>query len=92
MTAMIVAPQPKRWKPRAGAEARRQAVDRRLPVPHAGRVDPQMAGIGGLGSMHVYMSGGAHEILNLRTRIVVATPDSGASCWSASRANGLPSC
>jgi len=42
-----------------------------------GVVDPQMAGIGGFGSMHVYMPGrGVHEILEFYARAPLrATPD-----------------
>ncbi|PYE86470.1 gamma-glutamyltransferase [Phyllobacterium leguminum] len=75
----IVAPQPEAVE--AGAEVLERggnAVDAALACAFTqGVVDPQMAGIGGFGSMHVYMpKKGVHEILEFYARAPLkATPD-----------------
>ncbi|TCU11732.1 gamma-glutamyltransferase [Rhizobium sullae] len=77
--ATIVAPQPEAVE--AGAEVLERggnAVDAALACAFVqGVVDPQMAGIGGFGSMHVYMpSRGVHEVLEFYARASLkATPD-----------------
>jgi gamma-glutamyltranspeptidase/glutathione hydrolase len=77
--ATIVAPQPEAVE--AGAEVLERggnAVDAALACAFVqGVVDPQMAGIGGFGSMHVYMpKKGVHEILEFYARASLkATPD-----------------
>ncbi|MBS9722211.1 gamma-glutamyltransferase [Tianweitania sp. BSSL-BM11] len=77
--ATIVAPQPEAVE--AGAEVLERggnAVDAALACAFVqGVVDPQMAGIGGFGSMHVYMpKKGVHEILEFYARAPLkATPD-----------------
>lgn len=77
--ATIVAPQPEAVE--AGAEVLARggnAVDAALACAFVqGVVDPQMAGIGGFGSMHVYMpSKGVHEMLEFYARApLAATPD-----------------
>lgn len=78
MSGMIVAPQPEAVE--AGALVLKRggnAVDAALACAFMqGVVDPQMAGVGGFGSMHVYMAGGAHEILEFYARAPLrATPD-----------------
>lgn len=75
----IVAPQPEAVE--VGAEVLAKggnAVDAALACAFVqGVVDPQMAGIGGFGSMHVYMPGkGIHEILEFYAKApLAATPD-----------------
>ncbi|MGO7163631.1 gamma-glutamyltransferase, partial [Rhizobium johnstonii] len=69
--ATIVAPQPEAVE--AGAEVLERggnAIDAALACAFVqGVVDPQMAGIGGFGSMHVYMpKKGVHEILEFYAR------------------------
>lgn len=77
--ATIVAPQPEAVE--AGAEVLERggnAVDAALACAFVqGVVDPQMAGIGGFGSMHVYMPrNGVHEILEFYAKASLkATPD-----------------
>ncbi|GHC76921.1 gamma-glutamyltransferase [Limoniibacter endophyticus] len=77
--ATIVAPQPEAVE--AGAEVLERggnAVDAALACAFVqGVVDPQMAGIGGFGSMHVYMpKKGIHEVLEFYARASFkATPD-----------------
>ncbi|MHC1551174.1 gamma-glutamyltransferase [Phyllobacterium sp. K27] len=77
--ATIVAPQPEAVE--AGAEVLERggnAIDAALACAFVqGVVDPQMAGIGGFGSMHVYMPGkGIHEVLEFYARAPLkATPD-----------------
>lgn len=77
--ATIVAPQPEAVE--AGAEVLERggnAVDAALACAFVqGVVDPQMAGIGGFGSMHIYMpQKGVHEILEFYARASYkATPD-----------------
>ena len=77
--ATIVAPQPEAVE--AGAEVLERggnAVDAALACAFVqGVVDPQMAGIGGFGSMHVYMpKKGVHEILEFYAKASLkATPD-----------------
>jgi gamma-glutamyltranspeptidase/glutathione hydrolase len=77
--ATIVAPQPEAVE--AGAEVLERggnAIDAALACAFVqGVVDPQMAGIGGFGSMHVYMpKKGVHEILEFYARASLkATPD-----------------
>ena len=79
MTGMIVAPQPEAVE--AGALALKRggnAVDAALACAFMqGVVDPQMAGIGGFGSMQVYMPGrGVHEVLEFYARApLAASPD-----------------
>ncbi|AJD44430.1 gamma-glutamyltransferase [Rhizobium sp. SEMIA 4085] len=77
--ATIVAPQPEAVE--AGAEVLERggnAIDAALACAFVqGVVDPQMAGIGGFGSMHVYMPRkGVHEVLEFYARAPLkATPD-----------------
>ncbi|MFN6985890.1 MAG: gamma-glutamyltransferase family protein, partial [Rhizobium oryzihabitans] len=77
--ATIVAPQPEAVE--AGAEVLERggnAIDAALACAFVqGVVDPQMAGIGGFGSMHVYMpKKGVHEILEFYARASLkAMPD-----------------
>ncbi len=77
--ATIVAPQPEAVE--AGAEVLERggnAIDAALACAFVqGVVDPQMAGIGGFGSMHVYMpKKGVHEVLEFYARASLkATPD-----------------
>lgn len=77
--AMIVAPQPEAAE--AGAEVLARggnAVDAAIACAFVqGVVDPLMAGIGGFGSMQVYMPGkGVHEILEFYARApLAARPD-----------------
>ncbi|PRX03184.1 UNVERIFIED_ORG: gamma-glutamyltransferase 1 [Martelella mediterranea] len=77
--ATICAPQPEAVE--AGARILEQggnAVDAALACAFTqGVVDPQMAGIGGFGSMHVFMpERGIHEILEFYARApLAATPD-----------------
>ncbi|WP_064684082.1 gamma-glutamyltransferase [Rhizobium bangladeshense] len=77
--ATIVAPQPEAVE--AGAEILERggnAIDAALACAFVqGVVDPQMAGIGGFGSMHVYMpKKGVHEILEFYARASLkAAPD-----------------
>lgn len=71
----IVAPQPEAVE--AGAEVLARggnAVDAALACAFVqGVVDPQMSGIGGFGSMHVYMpSKGVHEVLEFYARAPLA--------------------
>lgn len=79
MSGMIVAPQPEAAE--AGAEILERggnAVDAALAAAFVqGVVDPQMSGIGGFGSMQVYMPGrGQHEILEFYARApLAARPD-----------------
>ena len=79
MSAMIVAPQPEAVE--AGALVLKRggnAVDAAIACAFMqGVVDPQMAGIGGFGSMQVYMpSRGVHEILEFYARAPLrATPE-----------------
>lgn len=76
---MIVAPQPEAVE--AGAEVLARggnAVDAAIACAFMqGVVDPQMCGIGGFGSMQVYMPGrGVHEILEFYARApLAATPE-----------------
>lgn len=76
---MIVAPQPEAAE--AGAEVLERggnAVDAAIAAAFVqGVVDPQMAGIGGFGSMQVYLPGrGVHEILEFYARApLAARPD-----------------
>ena len=77
--ATIVAPQPEAVE--AGADVLERggnAIDAALACAFVqGVVDPQMAGIGGFGSMHVFMpKRGVHEILEFYARAPLsATPD-----------------
>ncbi|MCP1613679.1 gamma-glutamyltranspeptidase/glutathione hydrolase [Azospirillum lipoferum] len=77
--AMIVAPQPEAAE--AGAEVLERggnAVDAAIACAFVqGVVDPQMSGIGGFGSMQVYMPGrGVHDILEFYARApLAARPD-----------------
>lgn len=77
--ATIVAPQPEAVE--AGAEILERggnAIDAALACAFMqGVVDPQMAGIGGFGSMHVYMpKKGVHDILEFYARApLAARPD-----------------
>lgn len=77
--ATIVAPQPEAVE--AGAEVLERggnAVDAALACAFVqGVVDPQMSGIGGFGSMHVYMPRrGVHEVLEFYALApAAATPD-----------------
>jgi len=77
--ATIVAPQPEAVE--AGAEVLERggnAVDAALACAFVqGVVDPQMTGIGGFGSMHIYLPGrGIHEILEFYALAPIAvTPD-----------------
>src|SRR5258707_13989742 len=79
MGGMIVAPQPEAVE--AGALALKRggnAVDAAIAAAFMqGVVDPQMAGIGGFGSMQVYMPArGVHEILEFYARASLsATPE-----------------
>lgn len=73
--ATIVAPQPEAVE--AGAQILERggnAIDAALACAFVqGVVDPQMAGIGGFGSMHIYMPGeGKHEILEFYARAPLA--------------------
>ncbi|WP_455185454.1 gamma-glutamyltransferase [Azospirillum palustre] len=73
--AMIVAPQPEAAE--AGAEVLERggnAVDAAIACAFVqGVVDPQMSGIGGFGSMQVYMPGrGVHDILEFYARAPLA--------------------
>ena len=77
--AMIVAPQPEAVE--AGAEVMKRggnAVDSAIACAFVqGIVDPQMAGIGGFGSMNIFMgSRGVHDVLEFYARAPEAvTPD-----------------
>lgn len=77
--AMIVAPQPEAAE--AGAEVLERggnAVDAAIACAFVqGVVDPQMSGIGGFGSMQVYMPGrGVHDVLEFYARApLAARPD-----------------
>lgn len=77
--ATIVAPQPEAVEAGAAVlERGGNAVDAALACAFVqGVVDPQMAGIGGFGSMHIYMPRkGVHEILEFYARApLAATPD-----------------
>lgn len=78
MSGMIVAPQPEAAEAGADVLARGgNAVDAAVAAAFVqGVADPQMAGIGGFGSMQVYMAGGAHEILEFYARApLAARPD-----------------
>lgn len=75
----IVAPQPEAVEAGAAVlERGGNAIDAALACAFVqGVVDPQMSGVGGFGSMHVYMPGkGVHDILEFYARAPLkATPD-----------------
>jgi len=79
MPGMIVAPQPEAVEAGAAVLARGgNAIDAAIACAFVqGVVDPLMCGIGGFGSMQVYMPGrGVHEVLEFYARApLAATPD-----------------
>ena len=77
MPSMIVAPQPEAAEAGADVLARGgNAVDAAVAAAFVqGVADPLMSGIGGFGSMQVFMAGGAHEVLEFYARApLAATP------------------